>query len=297
LRYEWDTDRWIYQSPIETYEIRPGDGRWFFYTPYGSSDPWSRAPWLACALDVIAKQTAKLDRMRWQGDYADATRVVTLDKDRKPEDYDALDTFLGEGAGRRQHYVLRQGEDYKLVESTGRGFEVYTATEKSADDAIAKALAGGQTVTSSGTTGWSKGSIWQDIAYSIVQTSAERLAETIREQGLKPYAASWNRPPFIWVRWDVRPPEQKVADAEAYGKLADSIAKTLTLDPLLNKEGKKISVVALIEQHGFALPTEQLAAPESPLALLEEGIIDAEFEDIPVTLDELEDSDGYGELT
>ena len=293
LRLEWETGRWLYQSPIDSYVVE--GPLWFLYTPYGQVRPWSRAPWLACALPVIQKQDAALDRLRWQGDYADALKVLTLDKDRKPEDYDAADLFMEDYWRRSPHIVLREGEDAKLVESTGRGFEVYSEAEKSADEAIAKTLSGGQIVTSSGTTGWSKGSIWESIDQGIIQASAERLAEAIHNQGLKPYARRWNRPPFVWCKWDVRPPEAKLSDADSYGKLAESIQKVLVLNDALKAEGQKISVVALIEQLGFALPTEPLEPVVKPDPNAE--IIDAEFEEIPVELDEPEEDARYGELS
>jgi hypothetical protein len=294
LRFDWETGKWLYQSPIESYVVE--GPLWFLYRPYGQSRPWSRAPWFACALPVIAKLDATLDRLRWQGDYADPTRVITIDKSQKPEDFDAVDAYLGEGVGRRQHFVLREGQDYKLVESTGRGFEVYTEAEKSADDAIAKALSGGQATTTQGINGWSKGSIYQDIDYSIIQASAEHLAEAIHEQGLKPYAQRWNRPPFIWCKWDIRPSEAKVAEADSYAKFAEAAQKVLVLNDLLKAEGKQIDFVGWTEQLGFSIPTKPLEPAVKPES---NDIIDAEFEeDIPVELDEPENDDGYGgELT
>jgi hypothetical protein len=237
-----------------------------------------------------------LDRLRWQGDYADALKVLTLNKDRKPEDYDAADLFMEDYWRRSPHIVLREGEAAELVESSGEGFKVYTEAEKSADEAIAKTLSGGQATTSQGVNGWSKGSIFQDIDYNIIQASAEHLAEAIHEQGLKPYARRWNRPPYIWCKWDIRPAEAKVAEAKSYAEFAEAAQKVRALNDLFKAEGKQIDFVGWQEQLGLSIPTKPLEPVVKPDP--NDGILDAEFEEeIPAELDEPEEAARYGALT
>lgn len=288
LRYEWGGERWIYASPVETVEIRipddPSHRQWFFYTPYGRERPWARAPWLACALPVIAMRAAELDRARWQQDYADPLKAIFLEKDRHDDDSTTAEDFLQNGWKRSPYWVGRTGEDVKLIESSGQGYKVYTECEAAAESAIAKALSGGQKVTSEGTGGWSKGNIFDSIARAVIENSAERLADTIHTQALRPYARKQGRAPLVWVRWDVRAPEQKVAEAEALGKLAESIQKA---DAMAKPRRQMVDLVSFVEQQGFSLPLVPIGDTSSQadpvLTAGAGGVLDAEYE---VVMDE-----------
>ena len=281
LRYEWSTERWLYSSPYDTYEVRPGDGRWFFYTPYGLSRPWLRAPWLACALPVIAAHSAILDRLRWQQDHADPLKLITVGTDRIEKDFADLDNFAFNDWHRSPHLILRSGETAEIVEGSGQGYEVYKDAEASANDEIARALAG-QTATSGEGASWSKGNIWADIAQSIIANSAEKLAEAIHFQGLRPYAQRMGRAPYIWCRWDCRSPDQKMADAEALKSHAESIEAA---DKVLAPRGLMVDIEAYSEAQGLVMPSMPITKSKQPAALPDPNVIDAEYE-IPVDTEE-----------
>jgi hypothetical protein len=265
LRYDWSLQAYVYASPFETYIVRPGDGRWFLYAPYGMRRPWSRAPWLPCALPVIAKQHAVLDRMRWQGDLADALKLIQLDKDRVDVEGENMRRFARDDWKRSPHLVLRTDEKASLVESSGRGFEVYTQAEHSADIEIARTLAG-QTATSGDGAGGlgNKGDVWSDIQASITGESAEQLAAAIHDQALKPYARARRRAPYIWIKWDCRSPQQRAADAKALADHADGIAKA---NDVYRAYGQRVDLEAFDEQQGFVVPRQPLAGAPSPKML------------------------------
>lgn len=262
LRYDWTLRRFTYTTTFDTYEVRPGDGRWFLYAPYGLERPWSRAPWLPCALPVIADHQAVLDRLRWQQDLADALKYMKLEKDRPDEDLIEAEEFMRDRWHRSPYLAMRVGEEAGLVESTGKGYEVYGDGEDSSDKKISKTLAGQSATSGDGSGGLGqKGTIWGDIAESIVATSAEKLAETIHEQGLKPYARARGRRALVWMRWDVRSPERKAADAEALGKYSEGVEKA---DAMLKSRGKRLHLDQYGESQGFELPTEDLQESDAP---------------------------------
>lgn len=260
VRHEPELRRLTYVTQTDEYTIRPGDGRWFVYQPYGRERWWGRAPWLACALPFISKQDAALDRLRWEKDLADALKVIYAEKDRYDDDIARLEAFVRDEWHRSPYVVLRGDEKADLVESNGLGFKVYTENEVSADKVIARTLAG-QTMTSGDAPSWSTGNTLADIAASIVAFSASRLADTVRQQGLIPYARTRQRAPLIWVRWDVRSPERKAADAEAVGKYAEGIQKA---DAMLKSRGRRVDLEAYGDNQGFDLPTEELQQSDAP---------------------------------
>lgn len=269
LRFDWTTRDLVYQSPWDAYVVRPGDGRWFVHAPYGLERWWARAPWLACALPVIAMEAAVLDRCRWQRDLADPLKTITHHKDRLDDEIEELRRFAEEDWHRAAYLILQENEKADLVESTGRGYEVYTQSEKSSADTIALTLRG-QIATSGGAPSGiaNTGSVWENVEQGIVAESAEQLAETVQEQGLAPYAVEKRRAPLVWLRWDCRTPAQKIADAEAMAKHADGISK---MNTAAAPYGKRVSLEAQIESGGLSveledLPTRKGAGVQLPMA-------------------------------
>ncbi|KYG11419.1 hypothetical protein BE21_57555 [Sorangium cellulosum] len=267
-RYDYATDQWTYQSPTGTWKIEPGDGRWIFYTPRGERRPWRKGAWFPCALPFITLATSELDRLRWQGQLADALKVIeTSEKTTEPQ-RDEYRRFLRFGWGRSPGVVLRAGEKASLVESTGKGFEVYEQSEESAGKKIQITLAG-QTVTSNGTSGWSKGNVWDDIRRDLLEDDAGAMSSCLHNQGTKRYSeVVWRRPNNVWVKWDLRSPDQKVAEAKALGEFADSIKKT---DEMLRARGELTDIEVVADDYGFTLPTRPLKAPKPAPPALPQG--------------------------
>lgn len=281
LQYNYDKEQWEYRSPVASYVVKPGDGRFFLYTPYGAEAPWRKGAWLPCAIPVIAKATSDLDRLRYMGSYADPLKFISVGENDKDRTYDELAQFCEEGWRRDGYLVLKAPSEAKLVESTGRAYEIFKDNSEAADSSIALVLAG-QPVTSSGSpSGWNAGSLWRDIADSIINKFAARLAEAVQKQGLNLYAGRLcGRPARVYIRWDVRSPERKVAEAESLGKLAESVMKN---DTMLKPRGFMTDYEMFYEQHGFTLPVkpireEILQAAPSPPQLEESNVMDAEYE-------------------
>lgn len=263
VRMDVTTDSLWYQSPSgASWEIRPGDGRWFAYAPYGLRRFWMRAPWLACAQPAITMLQTVLDQMRYIGFHADPLKLVKLHPDRIDQDGADMERFARDDWKRAAYLVLRNDEEAALVEASGRGQQVYTDAEKSAANRINIALRGQLATAGEGAGGLaSKGSVWGGVEASIFGYSAKMTEDTIQEQCLRPYALQRDRKPFVWMHWDTRTSEEKIADADALEK---SAAALTALTSALKPYGKGVGISAYIETAATGVQTVDLPGKTSP---------------------------------
>lgn len=256
LRYCHETEKWYYRTLKKEYVVNPGDGRWVLFLPYGSSRPWIKGAWWPVALPFITKQNAAFDRLRWQAQLADPLKVIEAADGADESHRESLIEFIRSAWRRAAGLVTPPKYKAGLVESNGRGYEVYTQGESRADIDIQVALAG-QVVTTTGTTGFSSGNVWDDIRLDMVQSIAEALATTIHWQALRPWADRYHgaRERAPWVRWDVRSPGQRKAEAEALKAVSEAVEKA---DAVLAPRGERVAWKPLLEEHGLSVPTERL---------------------------------------
>lgn len=264
LTYRHDSDTWHYQSQKEQYRITPGDGRWVMFMPYGRTRPWIKGAWWPAALPFIAKQNAAFDRLRWQGFLADPLKVIEAGEKADEKHRNWLHNFVTNLWRRAAGLVTPPGYKPSLVESNGRGYEVYREGEERADIDLQVALAG-QVITTTGTTGFSSGNVWDDIRLDLIQANAEILANMIHWQAIRPWAHRWHgvRERAPWARWDVRSPLQRKAEAEALKAFVEAAKGA---DELVRSRGERTNIRALLEEQGLSLPTERLriAPPGAP---------------------------------
>lgn len=261
VRLDWSTERLYYHSMGDTYEIRPGDGRWFVFMPYGSLRFWRKAPWRRCFDPYVQKKQARLYRLRKMGDMANALHVVIAKPERTGAERDDLELFASDYWADDAYLVLETDEDAKIVEAQGQGWQAFDSGEDRGDKALARALSG-QVVTSSGPAGGNNtGGIWDAIARGIIEEIADRLADTTHNDVFRPYGRRRKRSGAVWIKWDVRSPAQKVADAKALGEVADSIEKA---DRVLAPRGQRVAVRAYLEDNGLAVPLESTAGAGAP---------------------------------
>lgn len=255
-RYDFERDLWFYQSKRSEYVVRPGDGRWVMFCPYGSRRAWIRGAWWSVALPFIAKQNAQFDRLRWQGQLADPLKVIEAADGAEEKHRLGLIDFVRNLWRRSPGIVSPPKYKPSLVESNGRGYEVYREAEERADVDIQVGLAG-QVVTTTGTTGFSSGSVWDNIRLDKIQAIAEALATTTHYQILRPWAHRYHgladRTP--WARLDVRSPEQRRAEADALKAFADGVRQA---DEVLAKRGLRVDLRAALDDYGLSIPTERL---------------------------------------
>lgn len=259
LQYCHSTDEWKYQDARRgLLNVTPGDGRWVLFTPYGRSRPWARGAWFPCAGPFISKQGATIDRTRWSKFLADGLRTIKANENASEMHLGAMVEFIRTGWSYAPGIVLPKGYEADIVESGGKGFEVYEATEDRGDREIVMALAG-QTVTTEGGKGFSSGDVWRDIAAALIQVQAKVAAEWIGSEVLDP----WTRAiglgiDIVRASWDTRDPAQRQAATEAAKSAAESID---ALDKVAERRGKRVKASAFFLAHGVAVELEDIASP------------------------------------
>ena len=258
LRQDVMTERWYLMTSGGEIEITPGDGRWIMYLPYGQTRPWTMGAWRPLSFAWVLKQFALHDRARHSEVQGSAARVgiapagaTAAGRKQWLRDIRSM--------GRDNSIVLPFGYDYKIVEATGRTYEIYAAQIEWADRAIAITLAG-QAVTTEGTSGFSNGNIHAAIKKDLITFTAETLSTTLRAQGVVPWAITnfGDETDAPWPRWDTNPPLDKKAMAEAIATLGDAIAKC---DAALASIGKRVDAIELASQFGIPLLDAPKATP------------------------------------
>lgn len=259
VTYQHASDTWHYQTTAGRVLIEPGNGRWVLFTPYGRDRPWIRGAWWSCALPWISKFNATMDRMRWQNQLADPLKVIEAGPGADEKHRRSLLDFVRNVWRRAAGLVTPPGYKASLVESNGRGYEVYKEAEERADIEIQVAL-DAQTTMTTGSSGFSSGNVWRDRAAAMIAGIAEALSTTIHQQITGPWAARWHASPgrAPMGTWDLRSPEQRTAEAEALGKLAAGVT---AMDAALAPRGERLDLDAWEAEHGASIPRVRLDAP------------------------------------
>lgn len=293
VTYQHASDTWHYQTTAGRVLIEPGNGRWVLFTPYGRDRPWIRGAWWSCALPWISKFNATMDRMRWQNQLADPLKVIMAGPGADEKHRRSLLDFVRNVWRRAAGLVTPPGYTADLVESNGRGYEVYKEAEERADIEIQVAL-DAQTTMTTGSSGFSSGNVWRDRAAAMIAGIAEALSTTIHQQVTGPWAARWHASPGRAPvgKWDLRSPEQRTAEAESLAKLAAGVT---AMDAALAPRGERLDLDAWEAEHGASIPRVRiegataappalpprripLALPPGPVAALD---ADADEEDAP----------------
>ena len=251
LQYRWSESRWYFRSNAGPIPITPGDGRWILHTPGGRTAPWQHGLWRAVGRAYIRKDHAALYKDEWEAKLANPARVAYAPSGSVEAQ---KDTFFRQvmAWGVNTVFGLTPGYEIKLLESNGRGYESFVKTIAAQNEEIIICVAG-QTVTTDGGAGFQNSDIHRSIRSDLIKSTADNLAFTINTQGLPAFVeARWgmealHRCPV--VEWDVTPPKDRSAEAQALVTVAQAIEQ---LTDALAKHGRELDVDALAQK--FAIP-------------------------------------------
>ena len=284
LRFDWGGRQWIFQGSEDSYTVHPGNGRWRLYSPGGLERPWTGGAWLPCAFPFVAALAAMFDRLRWQALLADPLKYFEAGPGTSEVYLRELQWFIDNDWARAPGIAIPPGYKAGLVESGGKGWEVYREAEERADRCVQIALAG-QVVSVDGGKGFSNASIWDAISEAFIQETASGLARCLTEQLIAPWVwrrhrlPAWRAPKLVW---DVRSPSRRQQDAGLLGAVAGAVKAA---DEMLAPRGLMVDVPCYLARNaidlpvvplgsGAAAPAVQLQQAPAPRLLPEVGTVD-----------------------
>jgi len=265
LQYRWNENRWYFLSIAGALPITPGDGRWVLHVPGPRMSPWNHGLWPALGESYINKSHAKLHRANYSAKLANPARAATAP--------------VGASEGERRGFIRRLiqwgtnavfelpvGWEVKLIESNGRGYEVFQQEIDTSDKEYMIAITG-QEVTTTGGSGFSNSDVQRAIRQDLTQADAEQLAYTINTQGLPQYIvgrygveALSNR--WCGVAWDTAVPKEMKDQADTLAKLATAIQQ---LSVVLQGSTAQLDINALATRFGIPLTTNGTQADGTAL--------------------------------
>ncbi len=251
LQYRWTENRWYFNSIAGTLPITPGDGRWILHVPGGRLTPWRSGLWPALGSSFINKEHAKLYRSNYSAKLANPARLA----------YAPAGATEGQRIGFFKRVLawgvntvleLPPGWEAKLLESNGRGWEVFQRQIDTSDLEYMIALAG-QILTTKGGTGFDGQDVAQAIRQDLIQGDGDALAYTLNTQGLPPFiVAKYGIDALARttiVEWDTGTSVDKERETRMLSQAAAAVAQlTVALAPF----GKRPDVGELGTR--FAIP-------------------------------------------
>jgi hypothetical protein len=253
LRYRWNEGRWYYNSIAGAIPVTPGDGRWVLHVPCGRMAPWQHGLWQALGASWINKSHAMMHRSNYSAKLANPARAaVSPNGATEAQRQGFLSNLIAWGVN--TVFELPAGYDVKIIESNGRGYEVFAAEIETSDNEIMISLAG-QIVTTTGGSGFTNADVGKSIRADLIKETADALAYTVNTQCLPQFVVGrWGLDKLqaggAVVDWIVDPPKDVKTEAEAlkaFGEALNSI--TVGLAPY----GRSINVGQLAVKFGIPI--------------------------------------------
>lgn len=227
LQYRWAENRWYFNSIAGALPITPGDGRWILHVPGGRLTPWASGLWPALGRSFINKEHALMYRSNYCAKLANPARVahapVGATEAQRTGFFKRLLAW-----GVNTVFELPVGWEVSLLESNGRGWEVFQKQIDTSDLEYMVSLAG-QVVTTTGGAGFSNADVPAKIAQDLIQGDGDDLAYTINTQGLPQFIVErWGLEALAKatiMEWDTGTPDDKEKETRVMGQAADAIAK------------------------------------------------------------------------
>lgn len=269
LQYIWTENRWYYRSIIGRLPITPGDGRWILHTPGGRIAPWKNGLWRATGNSWIRKEHANWNKDAWEAKLANPARVAYAPQgateEQKQTYFQAVMAW-----GLNTIFGLTPGYEVKLLESNGRGADVFAKTVADSNAEMIICIAG-QTVTVDGGAGFQNSDIHKTIRADLIKATADDLAYTINTQGIPVFVAlryggaeAIRTKPCV-MEWDVTPPKDRNSEAQSLVTVANAVS---LLTAALAATGRVVDVDKLCEQFGVPVVPTDTAAGKAQLTLL-----------------------------
>lgn len=274
LRQDPYSRRWFLITLTGEIEITPGDGEWLFYMPYPETDAWRHGPWLYLTIAFVFSRDAVFDRQR-HSEVLSPVRVMAGQKATTKEGRKKALAIL-EAMQRDNQFVLPEGYDYKIVESSGKILDIYSAIIAWAKEQASVGLTG-STVSIDGTKGFTSANVYERVANWKRAFYASTWCDCVRRDGLTYWGLdNYGTRSVPTCEINVESPEDAKARAESYGALGDSLAKLkagadtlgLDVDQQWAIETFQRANVRVVPKAGALPPAAPVDAPTSAPAQL-----------------------------
>lgn len=249
LRYRWDEDRWYYASTTGLLPITPGDGQWVLHCPGGQQQPWTHGLWASLGRGFIAKEHAFLHRENYSAKLANPARVaVSPQGASEPQKQSWWHKVMAWGVN--SVFGATPGYDVKLLESNGRGYEVFAAIIETSDREAMIALVG-QVVSVTGGSGFSSEALYATVRADLIEETGDGLAYTLNTQAIPAWAnRRFGGGRRAYVAYDTTPPKNMKAEADSFSAAAMAIE---ALDRALQRHGLEPDASAIANKFGVPI--------------------------------------------
>lgn len=255
LQYRIDTNTWIYNSVAGPVVVEPGvwptdrDSAFVLYTA-GRTTPWRRGIWKALLQCYIVTLHALSYRSSWESKLANPARVGTspvgADEDQDASLFEQIAAW-----GLNTTMLLKPGQDLKLVESNGRGYECFTKTIAEQTEQIIY-LISGNTVVADGGSGFQNASLFRAIRNDLIQADANVLASVENFQILPLILEALGFDDTAVTReYVTASPAEVASEAQAFSQVASAIT-ALSEAFVASGSEQRLDVGAICNQ--FAIP-------------------------------------------
>ncbi len=261
LRFDWATRRYrIVTMNRGEIAIEPDDPEWVVYEPFGPH-AWMRSSLMRClATPWLTRHWVRVWWSRHQEVHGKPMILGIVPPDKAPQDTSRFIKELSR-LGHDSAIRLMQGADgnrydVKLLEATANTWQGFRELLTHADDSIAITILGQRSSTSGSTGLGSDANPGHEVRIDLKRRDA-LIGDALRDQVLRPWAAEQYGDPELapYLKWNVDPPEDLQAKANALSLLGDAVGK-------LAPYGADARV--LLESFGVELVDEAEAPPDVP---------------------------------
>lgn len=256
------TRQWYYTGRQGMFPITPGDGEWFLYQTIPDVDAWRHGPWVWATLAAIFARDSSFDRQNTSAVCAPTpvfeAKGPTAPKTRKEVETQAQNLRFG------NKLVLPGEWSYRIESATATYSDVSTAIIDWAVGMFEVGITGNRM-------GMQAQSAFTDASV-YKRTTAERRAfyasewiRQTRDQGL----VWWGRDNFGTRNvpigsYDVRSPEDKLAESRALGEEGDALAKLAAGYDALGVELEPDWIIERAQVKGIRVRPKTIALPAAP---------------------------------
>jgi hypothetical protein len=254
LQYRWNENRWYFLSIAGALPITPGDGRWVLHVPGPRMSPWTFGIWPALGRSFINKEHAMMHRSNYCAKLANPARAAVAPKGAAEQERRGfLRRVMAWGVN--TVFEMPPGWDVKLIESNGRGIDVFQKEIDTSDNEYQVAITG-QAQTTTGGAGFSNAEVPNRIREDLIEQDGESLAYTLNTQSLPEYIASnYGGADAITARatnlqWETGKPKELLDQSKTLLQTAQAIVALITA---MQASGREVDVNALCERFGVPL--------------------------------------------